>query len=154
MAHTYRAYTCCEEEAEMERCKIYTLSKEEVILDGKKYYANLPKSHSRVKGIVLQTFNANTWEEEWWRDITDYRTTCYVLWKGSKDWKKEYEGESKNFDIEGENLRERGCSGIYSILFELETDEVRNEFLRKQEVKELKKEIKEKSKRLEELAKA
>ena len=140
------------EELEERAYKTYTGSEEEVTLDGEKYSAYFPKNHSRVKGIVLHSYNANAWDT--WANIPDYRTICHVLWKGSKEWKKEYEGRSRDFDIRGEEINVGAFDGIYPILFGLESDEVKDEFLKKHEIRCLKERIKSDSKRLEELIKA
>lgn len=132
------------------KIKHYSYSEEKIRLEGREYSAIFPKEHSRIKGIAVHSFNANAWDA--WANIPDYRTICYVLWQGQKDWKKEYEGKSDKFAI---NSRKLGAfEGLYTLLFDLESCEVRKDFLKKQEVRDLKKEIKEKSRRLEELTKA
>ena len=128
-------------------CKEYKYKEKRVQINGRQFKAIFVKEHSTVTGLINHTYDNNSWDP--YANIIDYRTICYILWKGSKEWKKEYEGKSRGLKVRGKKIG--AFDGLYRILFEHENEDIRKAFFKKQEIKDLKKEIKEKSRRLEEL---
>jgi hypothetical protein len=73
-----------------------------------------------------------------------------ILEKDKKKWKTIFDGSTRDFRINGLSI---GNSGIFTILFQLEDEKIRNNFLKKAKIKELKNRIKEDTKRLQLLRK-
>ena len=70
--------------------------------------------------------------------------------KGKKKWEKIFAGRGTKFVFEGVEISTLK-DGIYPVLFKLESEEVRNEYIRKAEIKDLRKRVRDDRKRLEEL---
>lgn len=111
------------------------------------YDAFFPEGHSVLQGIIFETYNVN--------DLRDlggaipmWYTKCFILEKGQEEWRKFYEGSAGNFsvgDIEGDT----SC-GLFRILAQFETDEVKQEIAEVNERDKLRKRIKENSLKLRE----
>ncbi len=121
-----------------EKYKEYKYSEKDVKISGWTYKAVFPEKHSTVDGLIYHSYNTNAGDS--WANIPNWQVLCFVLQKGKKEWKCLYGGPASDFPYP---------TGIYPILFALESKKVREKFLKKKEVSELKKEIREKSKRLE-----
>ena len=119
--------------------KILTINKE-------KHHVILPENHSGIDALFYKVVDLNAWDE--WANITNWQTICMVLRKGKKEWEKIYSGTTRNFNINGVRL---GSCGIFNVLFQLENEDVRNDIIKKTEIKELKERIKRDTKRLKEL---
>lgn len=128
--------------------KEYKYKEVKKIVCGKKHTVIIPEKHSRIDKLVFETIDLNAWDS--YANLTNYHTTCLILKKGEKEWETLYQGLTRKFKINGEYV---GGIGIYNILFQLETERVRNNFIKKAEIKELKDKIKRDSQRLKELEK-
>ena len=124
----------------------YIYLKEKVSLEGETYEAMYPEKHSRVKGLIFRTVDKNNYNG--WGAIPWVHTKCFVLWKGKKNWEKIFDGHPSEFNLGNFNAKN---GGYFPLLFELESEKIRDNYLRKQEIKTIKREIKQKTGRLENL---
>jgi len=131
----------------MKKHKDYHFSEKIVKIGGDSYRAVFPDKHSTIQGIILHTYDQNA--NDSWANIRDYQTACYILWKGSTKWQKEYEGKTRDFKIRGKEIQ--ADLGDYLVVFALENEKIIEKHNKKYEIQDLKREIKEKQKRLEEL---
>ena len=109
---------------------------------GREYDAFFPEEHSVLDGIVFETKDVNDMRHMGGA-IPQYYTKCFILKKGRDKWEKYFEGPARKFsigDIEG-NI---DC-GLFRILVQFESDEVKGKIVKKNQIKKLQGRIKENS---------
>lgn len=126
--------------------KEYNISEKIKKVNNEKHIVVIPEKHSNIKALILETRDLNAWDD--WANITNYHTLCMVLKKGEKEWETLHDGSTHTFKING--VYAKGV-GILNVLFLLETEKVRNNFIKKTEITNLKNRIKKDSKRLKKL---
>jgi len=75
--------------------------------------------------------------------IPQWYTKCFILKKGRDEWEKYFEGPARKFSI-GSLEGKTGC-GLFYILAQFESDEVKGKILKKNQIKKLQGRIKENS---------
>lgn len=126
--------------------KEYKYTKEERTVNGKKYNVIIPDKHSTIDALIFETEDLNAWDS--YANITRYRTICLTLRKGEKEWETLYDGPTRLFKLNGDYI---GIYGIFNLLFQLESEKVRERITKREKIKELKDRISRDSKRLKEL---
>lgn len=124
--------------------KEYKFKEEIKIVNNQKHEVIIPEKHSTIDALILKTIDLNAWDD--WANITNWHTLCMVLRKGEKVWETLYDGSTREFKINGVYI---GHTGIFNILFQLESEKVKNRYEKKAEIKELEDRIKKDTKRLQ-----
>jgi hypothetical protein len=128
--------------------KEYIYKEKIVTINKVKQKVIFPENHSGIDALFYKVVDLNAWDD--WANITNWHTLCMILEKDKKKWKTIFNGSTRDFRINGLSI---GNSGIFTILFQLEDEKIRNNFLKKAKIKELKNRIKEDTKRLQLLRK-
>ena len=123
--------------------KEYNYKEKKRIVKNKKYNAIIPDEHSTISALIFETKDLNAWDD--YANITNYHTLCMIQKKGKREWEVLYDGATREFKLNGVHL---GCAGIFSVLYQLETQKVRHDLHRKAEIKQLKDRIKKDSRTL------
>lgn len=126
--------------------KEYNYKEKILTINKVKHEVILPENHSTIDALFCKTINLNADDD--WANITHWHTLCMVRRKGKREWEKLFSGDTRDFKINGLSI---GNSGIFTILFQLENEDVRNDIIKKARIKELKDRIKKDTKRLKEL---
>jgi hypothetical protein len=90
----------------------YTTKNKKVKIDGEEYEAHMVSDHGALDGIILHTIDENY--DEYSR-VTCWKTTIYILKKGSKKWELFYRGARHDCPIT--------CDGYFNTLAALESKE-------------------------------
>ena len=109
---------------------------------GREYDAFFPEGHSVLDGIIFETKDVNDMRHLGGA-IPQWYTKCFILKKGEEEWKNFYDGSKRDFNIEGMQI-DTSC-GLFRILVQFESDEVKEKILKKNQIKKLQGRIKENS---------
>jgi len=126
---------------EREIVRHYKLPKKEVEIQGDKYTAVFPEDHSRIKGLVYHSqemISRGT-------GIRNWSVRCFIQKKDEENWGRIFHGDYDRFEINGI----RCDSELGNLLFQLETEQVRQEHYQK--IERLEKRIKSDTERLKDL---
>jgi len=113
----------------------YSLTEKQVKVEGRSYKAYYPTEHSRVEAVIYSVYDQNAGDP--WANIKDNHLTMFILYKGHKEWIKEYDGRAVSYN--GNYYKE----SVHDVLFFLESEKNRQLINAKEKVEELKKFIKE-----------
>jgi len=125
--------------------KVYEGENKKVNLFGEEYGAFFPERHSVLQGIIFDTRDVNDMRNMGGA-IPQYHTKCFILEKGEEEWENYFEGPVRNFSI-GDLQGNIGC-GLFHILVQFESDEVKGKIFKKNQIKKFQGRIKENSLKL------
>ena len=92
---------------------LYKTHDKKVKIDGEEYEAHMVENHGALDGIIIHTRDANYYDG--YSNIRDWKTTFYILPKGSKKWKLLFKGDREDCPVT--------TDGYFNSLRQLESEE-------------------------------